>query len=135
MNLLSITLLAMVILALSCKKPAGEGGRSKITGRVWMENYNTLNHPNDVYNLIREYPGEDEDVYIIYGNEIGFGDKVKAGPGGIFVFDNLRAGDYRICVESKDTNRTSLSGVMSVETSVSLSKKGTKDVGTFLIFK
>lgn len=134
MKYIGILILGISVIAFSCKKPAGEGGKAKITGTIWVENYSTLMNMYDQYEFKGEYPGEDEDVYVIYGDEIGYGDKVKAGPDGRFVFDNLRAGNYRIYVQSKDTNRTSPSGVMTIQTTVTLSKKGTKDVGTLLIY-
>jgi hypothetical protein len=129
--------LGLFVLSLcSCSKPAGEGGDSTITGTVWVENYNTLNDVYDHYELKGEFPGEDEDVYIIYGDEIGYGDKVKAGPGGRFMFEYLRKGTYRIYVQSKDTNRFSPSGIKTVEATVEITdKKQELDTGTLLIFK
>jgi hypothetical protein len=123
------------LLLSSCEKPEGTGGNSTISGKVWLENYNTLNDQWDTYELKDEYAAEDEDVFIIYGDEIGFGQKVTTGPDGKFEFRYLRPGDYRIYVDSKDTTRTSVSGRMAVETKVTLGKKDNKDVGTILIFK
>jgi hypothetical protein len=122
------------IFLFSCSKPEGKGGKSRIIGKIWVKNYNTLNDIHDNYELKGEYPGEDEDVYIIYGDDIGYGDKVKAGPDGIFVFDYLREGNYRVYVQSKDTNRFSPSGIKTVDYPVRLTDDDEKDVGTLQIF-
>src|ERR1041384_11312 len=96
--LMLITSAALV----SCKKGPGEGGKSKITGKVWVENYNTLNSPWDTYFLKGEYAGADKDVYLVFGEDISYGMKVKAGPEGQFEFDYLRPGKYTVYVQSKD---------------------------------
>jgi hypothetical protein len=123
----------------SCKKPAGPGGTSKIQGMIWVQNFNTLNSMFDTYELKGEYPGADEDVYIIYGDDVSYGDKVRTGPDGKFEFKYLRSGDYKIYFESKDTNRASVfngSGIKTIDTTVSISgKRKTIDVGTFVIYK
>ncbi len=135
----SLLLIAFVVLIASCKKPAGEGGRATIKGKVWAENYNTLNLPSSSYILKGEFPAADEDVYIIYGNEISYGNKVKSGPDGIFEFKYLRPGNYKIYVPSKDTTRASYfygSGIKTVDISLTISnKKETVDAGTLVIYK
>lgn len=123
-------------LAVSCKKTSGPGGTLKIAGKIWVEDYNTLNNSADIYTLKGEYPGVDEDVYIIYGNDVSYGSKVKSGPDGRFEFPYLRAGDYKIYLQSRDTTRTSISASKTVETSISISgKKKTFDAGTLVIYK
>jgi hypothetical protein len=130
--LLSISALALVFA--SCKKGPGEGGRSKIKGKVWIENYNTLNHMYDTYSLKDEYAGADKDVYLIFGDDIGYGKNTKTGPNGEFEFDYMREGDYTVYVQSKDTTRTSVSGITTMKVAVSLGKKETGDVGTIVIY-
>lgn len=132
---LSVLAIALTVLIASCNKPEGEGGNSTIKGKIWVENYNTLNNMLDVYFLKGEYAGADEDVYIIYGDDVSYGDKVKSGPDGIFEFKYLRPGDYKIYLQSKDTTRTSVSGIRTVDMSVTLKKKETLDAGTFVIYK
>ena len=40
---ITLFLIAAVVLVIaSCKKPAGEGGRATIKGKICVENYNTL---------------------------------------------------------------------------------------------
>jgi hypothetical protein len=123
----------------SCKKSAGSGGTSKIQGMIWVQDFNSLNSMDDTYQIKSEYPGADEDVYIIYGNDASYGDKVRSGPDGKFEFKYLRSGDYKIYLQSKDTNRTSVfngSGIKTLDTTVSISgKRKTIDLGTFVIYK
>ena len=141
-----ITLLLLVVGAFfatfiisSCKKPAGEGGRATITGKIWVENYNALGSMSGTYFLKGEFAGADENVYIIYGDDVSYGNKIKSGPDGVFEFKYLRKGDYKVYVQSKDTTRASYfygSGIKTVDISVTISdKKETVDAGTLTIYK
>lgn len=136
--ILSLTLLIGLGVS-SCKKPEGKGGQATIHGKIWVENYSTLNNMADSYSLKGEFPGADEDVYIIYGDDASYGDKVKSGTNGMFEFKYMRKGDYRIYVRSKDTTRASYfygSGYKTVDVNISVSdKKGTTDAGTLTIYK
>lgn len=139
-KLFLISVAILLFAGIACKKEAGEGGNSSIKGKIWVENYNTLNNSYDTYFLKGEYPGADEDVYIIYGNDISYGNKVKSGPDGVFEFKYLRPGDYKVYVQSKDTNRAYLSGAISgirtVDVSVTISKKKeTVETGNLVIYK
>jgi hypothetical protein len=133
-NILFITAITVLIAFASCKKGPGEGGKSKITGKIWVENYNTLNNMWDVYTLKSEYGGADRDVYLIFGDDISYGMSTKTGPDGQFEFDYLRSGDYKVYVQSKDTTRTSVSGIKTVEVTVSLGKKETVDVESLVVY-
>ena len=119
---------AAVFLLSSCEKEAGEGGNSSIKGYIHVTDYDAF-----LINVQGEYPGADEDVYIIYGNDISYGDRIKAGPDGVFEFKYLREGDYKVYVYSADT---SLAGKVAIMKSVSITgKKQTVDAGTFDIKK
>jgi hypothetical protein len=134
-KILFILAIALTVAVTSCEKGPGEGGKSKITGKIWVENYNTLNHIYDTYELKSEYPGVDRDVYLIFGDDISYGMKATAGPDGRFDFDYLRPGDYTLYTESKDTNRFSVSGITSMVVKISLGDKKTADAGTIVVFK
>ncbi len=126
-----LTLLLAILLGTifsSCEKDAGEGGSSSVTGYVHVTDYNAS------FLIIQgEYPGADEDVYIIYGDEVAIGDRVKAGPDGRFEFKYLREGKYTVYVYSEDT---SLAGNIAVSKVVEITdKKQTVDAGTFEIKK
>ena len=122
--------LSLLLLLASCKKGPGEGGNSTITGKVWVKDYNS-----DFTIFNGEYAGADEDVYIIYGNDASYGDKVKAGPDGVFEFKYLRPGDYTVYVYSKDKTMTSVSNKIAVKAAVNIGKKKeTVDAGTLQIY-
>lgn len=114
----------------SCKKEAGEGGNSSIKGKIWVEDYNAT-----FTTLQAQYAGADEDVYIIYGDNTSYGDKIKASPDGSFEFKYLRKGNYTIYVYSKDKTLASPSGKVTVKVNATISKKKeTVDVGTITIY-
>ena len=71
---------------ISCEKPPGEGGSASVMGRIWIKDYPTL----------QEYAGYDEYVYIVYGDEVSYGDRVRTTYDGRFKFSYLRKGKYKI---------------------------------------
>lgn len=81
-----------------CKKPPGRGGNSSIQGKVILRKYNPS---NQTFSFI--YPAKDVDVYIIYGNDLSYGDRIRTSYEGFFEFKYLRKGDYTIYVYSLDT--------------------------------
>jgi hypothetical protein len=134
MKRIAFIMISFPLLFAACKKGPGEGGKSKITGTVWVENYNTINSPFDTYFLKGEYGGADKDVYLVFGDEISYGMKTKAGPNGEFEFDYLRPGNYTVYVPSKDTTRTSVSAVTTMYKEIDLGKKETQDAGKIIIY-
>lgn len=126
-SILPVLLLASII-ATSCRKGPGEGGSSSIRGYVHVQDYNA----SQVI-LLGEYPGVDEWVYIIYGDDISYGDRTRANYEGKFEFKYLRKGDYKLYVYSDDTT---LAGTRPVIKNVTISKNNeTVDAGTFTIIK
>ncbi|MCW3104642.1 MAG: hypothetical protein JWO09_3082 [Bacteroidetes bacterium] len=133
-KILSILAIALAVVTSSCKKPAGEGGNSSIVGMVHVTNYNSN------FTVVNaEYPGADVDVYIIYGDEVGIGNRIRTTPEGKFEFPYLRPGKYRVYVYSKDKDAY-LDGNpnppdKAVSVDVEINKKKQKvDVGTLEIF-
>ncbi len=131
MNRLCILIiLGLALLAVSCKKPAGEGGNSSIRGNVWVQDYN-----KSLTIMQYQYAGVDVDVYIIYGDDTTYGDKIKTNGDGEFEFKYLRKGNYKIYVVSDErignTNDTKEVAVM-VEASIT-AKKQSVDVGQLVI--
>ncbi|MGI8892487.1 MAG: hypothetical protein ACR2GN_03405 [Bacteroidia bacterium] len=128
--LIGLMTMVLVISASSCKKEAGEGGNSLIHGKVWVKNYNV-----DFSWLNGEYPGYDEDVFIIYGNDSHFGDRTRTTPDGYFEFKYLRPGNYTLYVYSEDSTMNSVSGDTVFYKTVTISSKKEKvDAGTFIIY-
>jgi hypothetical protein len=97
------------VVLISCEKNSGEGGNATITGSVWVRNYNST-----FSSLLSEYAGVKEDVYIVYGDNIGYDDKVDTDYQGYFRFNYLRKGKYTIYVFSKDSTMTSPDGKIAV---------------------
>jgi hypothetical protein len=86
-----LILLSFSFLFFSCKKEEGEGGLATIKGRVWVRDWDKN------FNLMMyEYPGLDEDVFIVYGDQVGYGDKLSTDLNGNFEFKYLRKGTYTI---------------------------------------
>jgi hypothetical protein len=115
----------------ACKKPAGPGGYASIKGTVWVEDWNTT------FTLkISEYAGADEDVYIIYGDETGYGDHIKTDYNGEFEFKYLRQGKYKVYVYSKDKTLQAPSGKVAVVSEIEITdKKQNADLGQIIIYK
>lgn len=121
----------------SCEKEPGEGGNSTIFGKVYVKNYNAL-----FTDLIGEYYGPDEDVYIIYGgndgtSDLGYGydDDVKTSYDGSFKFEFLRPGKYTIYVYSEDSTLQSPSGVLPIIQEIEITEKNQEvEIPDFIIF-
>lgn len=129
--LLTICLGLGLLFTSSCSKEPGEGGSSKITGKVYIREYD----PYFLF-LITEYWASDMDIYIIYGDGVTYNDRIRTGPGGDFEFPYLRPGKYRIYVYSADSTMTSPSGTIAVYCDAEITKnKQTVDVGTIIALK
>ena len=90
-----ILIIPFLLIMAACKKTAGEGGKAKITGTIWVEEW-------DGNFLVKryEYAGLDEEVYIIYGDHTSEDDKVTTNYNGTFEFIYLRKGKYKIYIFS-----------------------------------
>ncbi|MFY9308379.1 MAG: hypothetical protein WAQ28_04935 [Bacteroidia bacterium] len=91
-------LLSFLLLFNSCKKEAGEGGTSHIKGRVHADYYN-----KNFSTLSASAYAPDIDVYIIYGDEHSYGDRIRTSYNGAFEFKYLQKGKYTIFAYSKDS--------------------------------
>lgn len=85
----------------SCKKEAGDGGNSSISGKVSLEMRIILENPATIQGV---YPAADREVYIIYGDHTSPDDKVQTNYNGEFEFLYLRPGKYKVYTFSNDTN-------------------------------
>lgn len=129
----ALVILAITFLFVSCKKPPGEGGKASIRGTVWAEEWNgNLTIKNG------DYAAYDEDVYIIYGDDVSYSDKTKTNYNGEFEFKYLRKGKYKIYVysESKVYPPVSLAGKVSIVVDVEIKdKKEVKTMDKITIYK
>ncbi|MBN2214062.1 MAG: hypothetical protein JW723_07450 [Bacteroidales bacterium] len=66
-------------------------GTSSVTGKVWVVDKNA-----ERTDIIAEYYGADEDVFIVYGDDPFHFDDVKTYHDGTFRFENLVKGTYTV---------------------------------------
>ncbi len=115
----------------SCEKSPGEGGNATIVGSVWVEDYNST-----FTDLLGEYAAMQQDVFIVYGDNVGFDDKVETDYLGNYRFNYLRPGKYTIFVYSKDSSMTTIDGEIAVLKEADITKSDqVLTVPQILIFK
>lgn len=119
MNKFNLIIFLIVILSSACTKKEGEGGSATIKGVVKVRLVS-----DDFQTLYAEFPDEDRDVYIIYGNDDYYGDKTATFYNGVYQFGYLRKGDYKVFVYSDDETGQSESGVKPVIKEVKIDKNG-----------
>jgi hypothetical protein len=113
--------LGLILFATACKKGEGEGGKYTITGKVFLRKYNSAWQVK-----IDSFYAQNENVYIIYGDDVTFGNDQKTNYDGTYEFKFLRKGNYKIYAYS-DTNNivTNRKLVKSVDVNLSSEKKVT----------
>lgn len=115
-----------ILFLFSCSKEEGEGGRSSITGKVYM-----IDQSGGTQG---EYYIPDYDVFIIYGDKDDiYDDDTKTNFDGSFQFKNLRKGTYRIYAYTSDVTQTS--GVTPVFETVELGKKEDAEIEDIVVKK
>ena len=128
-QLVNALLIAITLCLTSCKKPAGEGGNSSIKGNIWGEKWN-----NTFTILTSQGPASNIDVFIIYGNETNYGDKISTTPEGNFEFKYLRPGLYKVYVYSKTLSSINPNGKVAVTVDVEITrKKQTVEMGKITV--
>lgn len=126
-----ISLVIFSMVAFSCKKDEGIGGTSSIKGKVITREYNS-----NFTELQEQYYATDEDVFIIYGDEATYGDKVTTNYDGTYEFNYLREGDYRIYAYSEDSAHYPTKHLIPVLVDVRISgKKETVEAKDIVILK
>lgn len=115
----------------SCQKNEGKGGDASIYGKVFVKNYNST-----FTTLISSYYAPDTYVYLIYGDDVSYGVRVKTDYEGDFEFKYLYPGDYKVYVYSKDSLLQAPSGVVAVVKDVHISGRKSKvNAGQLVIFE
>jgi hypothetical protein len=107
--ILSIAIGAALLFS-QCQKEAGDGGLATIKGVVTKEFRAVLNNPLNAVQL----PAKDQEVYIVYGDNISPDDKIVTNYEGAFSFTGLRKGDYTIYTYSQDTAATATAVLSNV---------------------
>jgi hypothetical protein len=128
-SLVSFVMIGMLLL--SCKKEEGIGGTSSITGKVVVRQYNS-----NFSSLIEQYYATDEDVFIIYGDDPVYGDKVTTSFDGTYRFDYLRDGNYTIFAYSKDSAQYPTKHLIPIIVHAKITgRKQSVEAGTIVILK
>lgn len=92
--------MGLVAALTACNKEPGNGGLASVRGRVMKEVRLVLSNPETV---VQTYPAPDEDIWIIYGENISPDDRERTNFDGEFEIRFLRPGDYTLYVYSRDT--------------------------------
>ena len=125
-----LILTVCIPLIFSCQKEPGEGGKATIYGKIFVYDYNST-----FTELKEEYYAQDEDVYIVYGNDRSFGDHVKTSYNGTFEFKYLRPGDYLIYCYSKDSSLSTNAMIVRRKSITVNKKQDDVDAGIIAILK
>ena len=127
--ILAISILSMLCLA--CKKEPGQGGKASIQGDITVMDYDQT-----FKTLNGTYPGADRWVYIIYGDNVSYNDKVKTSFEGVYEFKYLNRGDYTIYTYSKDSTLQAPSGEVAVIKELEITdKKQVVQVPEMIVFE
>jgi len=136
--ILFILLCSSCIFISSCNKEPGKGGNSSIKGNIWQKDCGDKFNDTIPY----EHAGADIDVYIIYGNEVSYGDRIKTDYEGDFEFKYLRKGSYKVYFYSVDstlltgaTNTPPIPEIAIVKEVEITKRKQTVDAGKMTVFK
>jgi hypothetical protein len=125
----------MCLLGLGCNKLPGDGGQAFVRGKVEKEVRLVLSNPSTV---VATYPAADEDVFILYGENISPDDRVLTNYDGEFEFQFLRKGKYTIYVYSEDTIASGATDPSRMPVIVDFEitdKKEDIDLGTLRIYE
>jgi hypothetical protein len=120
----SFIFLALLTLLSSCEKPPGEGGAASIQGRIWVKDYPAM----------LEWAGNDEYVYIIYGDDISYGDRIRSTYDGRFEFNFLRKGKYKVYAYSFNPASPLTDSAVVKEIEIT-GRKQNLDLGDVVIYK
>jgi len=95
-NLKLIPIACLLLLAVSCEKDPGEGGNSTLEGKV------VVHEVSPSGNILAQYDGAEERVYIIYGDNEIYDDEVRSSYDGRFKLFTLtvtaaQAAQKRLC--------------------------------------
>jgi hypothetical protein len=126
-----VSLVLAPVMFLSCNKEEGTGGTSTITGKVIIRQYNS-----NFTNLVEQYYATDEDVFIIYGDDPVYGDKVSTNYDGTYRFEYLREGHYTIFAYSEDSANYPTKHQIPVMKKVEITrKKQVVEAGDIILLK
>ena len=90
---ISLAAAGLIFISSSCSKVEGPGGSSSIVGKIRVKVVDVAG------NLINEYDAQNEDVFLLYGDDDTFyDDDTKTSYDGSFAFNYLQKGSYKLFV-------------------------------------
>jgi hypothetical protein len=115
----------------ACKKEAGEGGNSRLAGKIILREYTAFPI------LYTETVATDEDVFIIYGDDDNsIDDRTRSSYDGSYKFEFLNKGKYRIFAYTQDTILTTFGQQKAVVMEAEITKNNsTVEIPTITIIK
>jgi len=122
-------LLLICVLLFSCEKEPGPGGKSIIYGKVFCKDYN----PTFTV-LEEEYYAPDTWVYVVYGDDRDYGDRVRTNYDGTYEFRYMRPGTYHVYAYSKDSTLQTVADIAVIKEVVVPKKKTDIEVPDIVIF-
>lgn len=128
-NFVSLLFACAIILTTSCSQEEGVGGNSHIKGVLVEKYYNS-----DFTVFQYEEPAKDDDIFILYGDQLELGDKTTSSYTGSYQFNYLWPGNYQLYYYSDDTTGTSNEKVELIK-NITLAKNETLDLGTLYSYK
>ena len=124
-----LLLLVVPILLFSCKKEPGSGGKSTIYGKLLVKDYNST------FTVLQEtYYGPGIWVYLVYGDDRNYGDRIQTGIDGTWEFKYLRSGFYKVYALSKDSTLSTNASVPVIREIEIPSQKQQIEVPELVIF-
>jgi len=123
-------LIPLTLLTQSCRKDEGTGGTASITGKIMVRQYNT----NFTF-LLEEFYAPDEDVFIIFGDDPVYGDKMSTNYDGTYRFEYLQEGNYTVFAYSEDSAGYPTKHKIPALKHVKVSKNQDVKVGDIVILK
>lgn len=94
----TVLFFVLMMLFSACAKEPGIGGEATIYGKVYAKHYNST-----FTVLLSAYYVPDTYVYLVYGDDINYGTRIKTNYNGEFEFNYLYPGDYTIYTYSIDS--------------------------------
>lgn len=126
---LGLCLLAGIVGSTSCSKDEGYGGASHIEGQLLCRYYN-----EDFTIFQGEEPAQDEEVFLLFGDNKVLADDIETSYTGHFSFEYLWPGNYQLYYYSDDTACLTL-GDKAIVRDVILEKDKTTSLGKLYMYK
>jgi hypothetical protein len=117
------------VLLISCSQDEGFGGNSHLKGVLMERCYN-----EDFSVLQKEALAKDEDIYLVFGDDLSIGDNTSTSYTGNFEFNYLWSGEYRIFYYSDDTTGVDQDEIEMI-TEIELGKGETYQTDTLYTYK